>query len=806
MNVQEPLLLLLISPVLLLGFYMLRLRSGANRALVLSRMVIISLLIIALSNPFVIASHTIRDDTPSVTVVADKTISCDLFDTSQAESLQEYLKTRTPTKYKEVTGIKTALGDAILKNSASGEHIVLVSDLNNNHGVNMGDAVILARREGAHIYAVEQTPIHTDTGVEIAGSKNIIVGNENTYHIIIRHVGEEITYKLTVQIDGNTLYTETITQIGHEKVIPLPYTPLTEGAHRITATIAPEGDDRFKLNNVFYKSVFAAPKPKVLYTGCDSPLKTVLAELYDLHKTTLDGAKLEDYKVVIIENKDAKTLDPHVQNLKSYTANGGALLVVGGDNSFDRGEYNNSDIEKALPVLSKPSKYGGGRNVVIVIDASGSTDWNLYNDIKFIGHIDALAQSIVNNRNIGADTKIGVIAFGSSAEEIGFLSATSENKMILNKKIANIWPKSKIAPTSMDQGLKSAQEMLKEASGVKLVIVLSDGNIRENKNEIETAAKELVDEGITLYFRQVGIGPKSARAFTSMEDIAETAGADYEYIGTKGLNIHFEPLPEEEEEKEEKEVLHLFGLIITDSEHFITQYQNVSRDLTGYNDITPKIGARRLVAITIGKPVLTVWNFGLGRTAAISTDNGNRWAGVLYTEPNSKLISSTVNWLIGDPRPAGDTITAPDLWLGTPGRVTIKTAGIPDVSFDNKSLSFTKEGDHYTAVIDPKEDGFYNIAGYEIAANYPLEYREIGFNEEMRAHIEEYNGSVHPFEEAKTLLLGDIKANSVRVVNEPVSAKMPFIIASLIIFLGEVILRRLRQRKITSNYTQREEK
>ncbi len=794
-NVQEPLLLLLISPVFLLGFYMLR-RHGANRILVLSRMVVISLLIIALSNPFVIASHTIRDDTPQVTVIADKTISCDLFDTSQGESLQEYLKTRTPTKYKEVTGIKTALGDEILKNSASGEHIVLVSDLNNNHGVDLGDAVILARREGAHIYAVEQMPVHTDTGVEIAGSKNIIVGNENTYHVIIRHVGEEVTYTLTVQSDGDTLYAETITQIEHEKIIPLPYTPLTEGAHRITATIAPEDEDRFKLNNVFYKSVFAAPKPKVLYTGCDSPLKTVLAELYDLHKTTTpEGAKLEDYKVVIIENRDAKTLDPQVQKLKGYTANGGALLVVGGDHSFDRGEYNNSDIEKILPVLSKPSTYKGGRNVVIVIDASGSTEG------QRIALIDRDAIVIVNDNQIGPETKIGVIAFGSSAEKIDFLRATPENKKILINKIRDIGPESGNILTEMDKGLKAAQEMLSDVSGVKEVVVLSDGEFSGYQTEqnivgrLETSAMDLIDNGTHLQLLQVGEGDRPSQ---SMKNIADKVGATYQYIETNTPNIVFEPLPELPEEKGEEEMLHQFGLIITDSEHFITQYQNVSGDLTGYNDITPKIGARRLVAITIGKPVLTVWNFGLGRTAAISTDNGNKWAGVLYTEPNSKLISSTVNWLIGDPRPSGDTITAPDLWLGTPGRVTIKTTSIPDVSFDNKPLSFTKEGNHYTAVIDSKKDGFYDIGGYEIAANYPLEYREIGFNEEMLAHIEEYNGSVHPFEEAKTLLLGDIKANSVRVVNEPASAKMPFIIASLIIFLGEVILRRMRQRKITT--------
>ena len=769
-------------------------------------MVVISLLIIALSNPFVIASHTILDDTPQVTVVADKTISCDLFDTSQGESLQEYLKTRTPTRYKEVTGIKTSLGDEILKNSASGEHIVLVSDLNNNHGVDLSDAVILARRGGAHIYAVEQTPIHTDTGVEIAGSKNIIAGNENTYHVIIRHVGEEITYTLTVKADGDTLYTEVITQIEHEKIIPLLYTPLTEGAHRITARIAPEGEDRFKLNNVFYKSVFAVPKPKVLYTGCDSPLKTVLAGLYDLHETTtLDGAKLEDYKVVIIENKDARTLNPHVQSLKSYTANGGALLVVGGDNSFDRGEYNNSDIEKILPVLSKPSKYGGGRNVVIVIDASGST----YGDV--IGMIDASAIDILNDKDINADTHLGVVAFGSVAEKIGIAKMTKSNIKKFESTIRTIGPGStETQETKMDKGLEAAEELLQDSTGVKEIIVISDGKISANYKEVLETAEKLAEEGINLYFVQVattGISetelknPDRENMYSIVEKIKDKTTALYIPLkDNQPLNIQFEPLPDAPEEKEEEEMLHQFGLIITDSEHFITRYQNVSGDLTGYNDITPKIGARRLVAITIGKPVITVWNFGLGRTAAISTDNGNRWAGALYTEPNSKLISSTVNWLIGDPRPAGDTITAPDIWLGTPGRVTIKTTGIPEVSFDNKPLSFTKEGNHYTAVIDPKRDGFYDIGGYEIAANYPLEYREIGFNEEMRAHIEECNGSVRDFEEAKTLLLGDIKANSVRVVNEPVSAKMPFIIASLIIFLGEIILRRLRQRKITTTW------
>lgn len=786
MNFQQPLLLLLISPLLLAGFYALR--RGISRGLILSRVVVLSLLIIALANPFIIASHTLQDDTPQVTVIADRTISCDLYDTTEGRSLQEYLKSRIPTEYREITGVKTALGDEILKNSAPGRHIILVSDLNNNHGADLRDAILLASNTGAHVYAVRQTPIHSDTGIEIVGSKNIIVGVENTYHVILRHAGEETTYTLKVEADGATLLEETITQSEDEKIIPLPYTPPTEGTHRITATITPQGEDRFTLNNVFYKSVFAAPKPRVLYVGEDSPLKTMLTSLYEVREaSTLEKVNLSEYKAVIVDNKPAGAIP--AGKLRDYVAAGGALLAVGGDESFDRGDYNNSEFEKILPVLSRASRYKGGRNIVIVIDASGSTDAVMYDDIKFIGHMDALAQNIVNNKNIGSETKIGVIAFGSSAEKIEFLSATPENKKMLSEKIATIGPESSAIPTNMDRGLKAAGEMLQNVSGVKIVVVLSDGNIRENRDAIEAAARELVKDGIKLYFRQVGVGGET---FKTMGEIAESVGADYQYIGTSGLNIQFEPLPEAPEEEEK--VLRQFSLTITDGEHFITRYLNISGDLTGFNDVTPKIGARRLVATVTGKPVLTVWNFGLGRVAALTTDDGNRWAGVLYASPNSKLISATVNWLIGDPRPS-ESIKAEDVWLGTTGRVSVKTDGLPQAAFDGTPLSFTKQGEHYTAVIEPKTAGFHSIDGYEVAANYPLEYREIGFNKEMAGVITAYNGTVRDYDEAKSLLLADIKANSVRTVNEPVSAKMPFIIAAIIVFLTEVILRRLHQRR-----------
>ena len=49
--------------------------------------------------------------------------------------------------------------------------------------------------------------------------------------------------------------------------------------------------------------------------------------------------------------------------------------------------------------------------------------------------------------------------------------------------------------------------------------------------------------------------------------------------------------------------------------HYITADLDLNATITGFNDVTPKPGSQRLVAMADGKPVLTVWRYGLGRVA-----------------------------------------------------------------------------------------------------------------------------------------------------------------------------------------------
>ncbi len=76
--------------------------------------------------------------------------------------------------------------------------------------------------------------------------------------------------------------------------------------------------------------------------------------------------------------------------------------------------------------------------------------------------------------------------------------------------------------------------------------------------------------------------------------------------------------------------------------------------------------------------------------------------------------------------------------------------------------------------------------------NYPIEYRDVGFNDELKTIIESNGGRVYEEDGVEGLLFMDIKEKATRTVEAPQSEKEPFLLAALIIFLAEVIIRRIK--------------
>ncbi|HWR25761.1 MAG TPA: hypothetical protein VN278_05940, partial [Methanosarcina sp.] len=234
--------------------------------------------------------------------------------------------------------------------------------------------------------------------------------------------------------------------------------------------------------------------------------------------------------------------------------------------------------------------------------------------------------------------------------------------------------------------------------------------------------------------------------------------------------------------------------------------------ITGYNEVTPKAGAERLVITTTGKPVLTTWRFGLGRVAAFTTDNGQgettRWASALYRGSNARLISGMTNWAIANPRAEeGAVVDSPDTWLGTSSDLTLVMydEGIPQLKMDGNPLDLALTGRNtYETKVNPSSLGIHDISSYPLAVNYQLEYRDVGINKDIESLILATGGKVYTEKDARALLLKDARQNSIRQSDEPVSLKVYVLIAALILYLGEIIARRVKEMRRLSQAPQGE--
>ena len=83
-----------------------------------------------------------------------------------------------------------------------------------------------------------------------------------------------------------------------------------------------------------------------------------------------------------------------------------------------------------------------------------------------------------------------------------------------------------------------------------------------------------------------------------------------------------------------------------------------------------------------------------------------------------------------------------------------------------------------------------------IAVNYPEEFRDIGFSEDLKSTIEMFGGGGGVYaEDDIESLIAHLKERSTRTVEEPEEKRLPFLLAAMVIFLGEVVVRRLREIK-----------
>jgi uncharacterized membrane protein len=767
-----PALLWLVPALLILGLIYLRFRT-VNRPLAVSRLAVFCLIIIAAANPYLVQTHTEQSASPSITILDDRTGSMSIFDPDVASRLSQFLPS---AQIRSFSGNATPLGDKVIQYSRPGESLVLVSDGYSNSGTSLADALSLARSANTTVFAIDLQPTRSDAGVEISGTNTAVLGGGYPFTVVVRS-SSRYQGMLTVLADDMPIHRAEVSANGSSS-IKISQTFTETGPHVLRASIAP---DLQPANDVYQKAVYVVPKPQVLLLSDSlSPLATVLSDLYKLSIVEKLPDDLRPYKAVIV---DGQRYSRELDRLTDYVRDGGGLVVVGGDSSYDLGGYNGTTFENILPVRSVPSRFEGGKTAILVLDISFSLlSTRTADGTPLLDYEKALAVELLKSPDL-QDYNVGLVVFGTKAYHVLDPMPISKARSILTESIASLSP-SGTENTYLDNGLQLAWDMINESGERGELIVLSDGNLW-NYEDVYKRSVQLLEE-MNLTCRLIQVQAFSGR--TGMFDqMAAQTGADFaSFVYPASLTTKVQETAPEKKEEERPVAGYLVSVV--NKNHFITSDLDLNATITGFNDVTPKPGAQRLVAMADGKPVLTVWRYGLGRSASLSTDDGRSWAPSIYAAPASRLITSAVNWAIGDPRPEAQRVEAEDGWAGTPLQIAVNSNARPVLA----GASVEKVGEQsYMLTFTPTQPGIFYIGDYGVAVNYPLEYRYMGSNPELPKMIMAAGAKIFTESEASRSLVAEAGRLSQRTVSERTSHRDILLLLALIIFIAEIVGRKL---------------
>ncbi|MBW3018266.1 VWA domain-containing protein, partial [Candidatus Woesearchaeota archaeon] len=456
-------------------------------------------------------------------------------------------------------------------------------------------------------------------------------------------------------------------------------------------------------------------------------------------------------------------------------------VVIGGENSYNFGRYEDSLFETLLPVnIGTGGRKEGDINTVLCIDVSGSTG-------KAFSQAGAKkvdvekAQALSMLKDFKPTDNVGVIAFNVNAFLLSGVSPLESKYEEVANKILTLQDG---GGTVISTALASAAELLINVEGSKNIVIISDGKTKHLQETFRTAEK-IADMGIRIY--TVGIGKDTH--VSNMQEIANIGrGSYFEPEQSQRLRILFGRPPETEEGMP----MQYYPIVPVDNAHFITKNLEINATIGGYNQVVPKSAAQHLVSTIDGSPVLVVWRFGLGKVVTIATDDGGKYAGPLLRPDNSQLISRSINWAVGDlARRSAYFVDAQDTYMDRPVEISVKSQSVPS---DPKIELSKIDKDLYSGVYYPDKTGFIDILGTTIAVNYNSEYADVGVNSALRDAVKSTGGQMLD-PDAVDKIVELIKVNSRRIKTENVFYTWAFVLAALILFLIDVCIRRLNENR-----------
>ena len=507
------------------------------------------------------------------------------------------------------------------------KRLVLVTDGNENVGSALAEARV-ARDNGVELVVV---PLSTRTGPEVVLSSLEAPPQASLGETVnVRFVLESTVAtpaKVSLIRNGQFIDKTDINVRPGKEVYEFPVNIDQSGFFTYELDIEPQLDTIAENNRAYAFSVVAG-RPRLLYATGDANELNYLPATFKSHNITVDVVppggipySLEDFQIydgIIFSDVAAYDIsDDQMKMIQVLVRDfGRGFVMIGGEKSFGPGGYFDTPIEETLPVDMdfRRKRITPSTLIVCLVDKSGSMGETVSN-VQKVQMAKEACKAVVKLQ--GPNDSVGVMGFDAVPQWVVEPRTGVDQQAVLNQI------------SSMQAGggtdlYPAMQAAIQASAGVqaqiKHMLIFTDGLVPPA--DFQGLTKQMTDQRWTISTVAFGLDADT----TFLHDLAKMGKGNY----YEANSLHDLP-------KIFTREVFLANRATLDEEPFFAKPNGDSPLISaigwsgapmlyGYVATAPKDNAQVPLLTKKGDPLLAVWRYGLGKSAAFTSDAKNRWA------------------------------------------------------------------------------------------------------------------------------------------------------------------------------------
>ncbi len=439
-------------------------------------------------------------------------------------------------------------------------------------------------------------------------------------------------------------------------VAPASGGPAAGALLRVGATLAVDFDQPVEDDSQTVDVAVTAPSP-VLVVGDPAMADLLRVQGFDVEEGGPERVTAPFQPSALVLRGGVGSFTPgQLELLARYVDQGGGLLMTGGPEGFGLGGWYRTPVEAVLPVSSDVRTEVTVPQVAMVVVLDISQSMAVGNPSR----LELAKQGVIDVIDLAyQDDLLGLVVFSDPAVTrwvFELRPATDSGKRAMLDATLALQPQ---GGTVLLPGYLLALDALRATdAAVKHVIVLSDGKLFDRQGPF--AATGDID------WLGTATGARLDRITTSAVAIGADADTDaltalasggggrfYEALDVRTLPRLFVA----EALTATRDLLRDEPVAPEGRRHPLSSFEGTAPPLSAYVATSLKPDGEALFTAVDGEPLLAVGRYGLGRSAAFTTDLGS-WAGDFGRwDELPGLLGGLVRWLQARPAPYSASVT-----------------------------------------------------------------------------------------------------------------------------------------------------